>query len=76
MPNKEITKNTSFGEVLQINPETAVVFLKHGLHCIGCRMAATETIEQGCKMHGMTDKQIEQLVKELKAVINTLKTKK
>ncbi len=48
----------TFGEVLEKYPETAQVMLSHGLHCVGCHIASYETIKQGAKAHGMTDKQI------------------
>jgi hybrid cluster-associated redox disulfide protein len=35
------------------------------LHCIGCRVSAVESIENGCKVHGMDDAQIDALVKEI-----------
>jgi len=46
-----ITKDMSFGEVLQRFPQTMPVFGKYGMHCIGCSMSAFETIEQGALAH-------------------------
>ena len=46
-----ISKDMSFGEVLQRFPQTMPVFGKYGMHCIGCSMSAFETIEQGAKVH-------------------------
>ncbi|MBU0958327.1 MAG: DUF1858 domain-containing protein [Nanoarchaeota archaeon] len=65
MKNKKITKNTQLSEVLQINPDASEVLFEIGLTCIGCPMATAETLEQGCKAHGMKDKQIEMLIKKL-----------
>jgi hybrid cluster-associated redox disulfide protein len=48
-----ITKDMSFGEVLQRFPQTMPVFGKYGMHCIGCSMSAFETIEQGALAHGI-----------------------
>jgi hybrid cluster-associated redox disulfide protein len=48
-----ITKDMSFGEVLQRFPQTFPVFSKYGMHCIGCSMSAYETIEQGAMAHGI-----------------------
>ena len=54
MPAKGlITKDMSFGEVLQRFPQTFPVFSKYGMHCIGCSMSAFETIEQGAMAHGI-----------------------
>ena len=43
-----------------------------GLHCLGCHMAALETVEQGCQAHGMSDKEIDDLIRE----VNKAATKK
>lgn len=55
---QKITKNMSFGEVLQKYPETAKIFMGYGMHCIGCMMAQFETIEQGAAAHGIDIKKL------------------
>ena len=62
-----IKKDMSFGEVISRYPETADVFARHGLHCIGCIMSSFETIEQGARAHGIdVDKLIDDLNKAIK----------
>ena len=56
-------------DVIQKHPETAPVIAKYGLHCIGCHAAAIETLEQGCKAHGLDDEKIDALVEELNKII-------
>lgn len=51
MKKERITKDTLLGEIVSRHPETARIFLKHGLPCAMCGMAAYETIEQGAKLH-------------------------
>jgi hybrid cluster-associated redox disulfide protein len=53
MEKSEITKEMSIGEVIQKYPKTTFVFLEYGLHCVGCPMAAPETIEEAVKLHGI-----------------------
>lgn len=53
MNEKKITKDMTFGEVLKDYPQIAPIFLKYGMHCIGCHIAASETIEQGALAHGV-----------------------
>lgn len=48
-----ITKEMSITEVVQNFPETVEVFMKHGLHCLGCAAARFENIEQGSRAHGI-----------------------
>lgn len=57
-----ITRKTSINELLRSHPMVREVFAKHGMGCIGCMGAVTETIENGAKMH---DIDVEALLKEL-----------
>lgn len=61
----KITKNMTFGELIQKYPETAEILFAHGMHCIGCHIATTETIEQGAKAHGMSDEDVTAMLKEM-----------
>ncbi len=57
-----ITRKTAIIEVLRSHPLARDIFAKHGMGCIGCMGATTETIENGAKMH---DIDLEALLKEL-----------
>jgi hybrid cluster-associated redox disulfide protein len=61
----KITKDMKLGEIVEKFPNTVQVMLEHGLHCVGCHVAAYETLEQGCKAHGMSDEEIEGLLKKM-----------
>ena len=61
----KINKKMKLGEVISKYPKTIEVFMKNGLHCVGCHVAAFETIDGGARAHGMKDKDIEDMVKEL-----------
>lgn len=61
----KITKDMAIGEVVDKYPETAEVFMKHGLRCMGCMMAMMETLEQGARSHGID---LKKLMKELNEV--------
>ena len=60
-----ITKDTKMIDILKKKPKAAKILIEAGMHCVGCPMAMQETIEQGCLAHGMTQKQINELIKEL-----------
>ena len=66
---KKIERNTTLGEVVGNFPDAIPVMLEKGLHCIGCHVAAFETVEQGAKAHGMSDKEVDSLLKEMNAAI-------
>lgn len=61
----KITKDLTISQVLETNPETAKVFVKHGMHCLGCFIATGETVEQACEAHGLD---ADSLIKELNEV--------
>ena len=69
MRARSITKDTLIGEAVALNPKVAEVLTTHGLHCIGCHVNPYESIEQGCKVHGMTDKEISRLVEDANKVM-------
>ena len=72
---ERITKDMLIGDITSKYPETAKIMFNYGLHCVGCGMVAFETLEQGCKAHGMSDKQVDKLVKEMNRVVKKNKNK-
>ena len=67
--NEGITKEMNFAEVLEKYPQTADIMMKHGLHCIGCHIAAYESIEQGCMAHGMGEEDLKKMIDEMNMAI-------
>ena len=49
----QITKDTIIGDILNIAPETAPIFMSIGMHCLGCPSSRGETVEQACMVHGV-----------------------
>ena len=62
---KKINKKTKLSEVFKTNDKAIKILMKEGFSCMGCPMAMQETIEEGCKAHGMNEKEIEELIKKL-----------
>jgi len=62
---QKITKDMTLGEVAAKYPGAIMVLFKYGLHCIGCHVATYETVEQGAMAHGLSDKEITQMVEEM-----------
>ena len=69
---KKITKDMTFGELLEFDSKAGAKLAERGLFCGGCPMAQLETIEQGAKAHGIDP---EKLLKELNESIEKV-TKK
>ena len=49
----QITKDTVIGDILDIAPNTAPIFLSIGMHCLGCPASRGESIEEACEVHGV-----------------------
>ena len=60
--DNKINKDMTFGEVLKKYPETVKTFFEYGMHCFGCHLAVSETIEQGALAHGVS---VDQLIDAL-----------
>ncbi|MDO8647177.1 MAG: DUF1858 domain-containing protein [Candidatus Diapherotrites archaeon] len=61
----KILKTMALGEIIQKFPQAASLLAEAGLHCIGCHISAFESVEDGCKAHGLSDKEIDALVKRM-----------
>ena len=48
-----ITKDTIIGDILDIAPQTAPIFLSIGMHCLGCPSSRGETVAEACAVHGV-----------------------
>ena len=62
----QITKDTIIGDILDIAPETAPIFLSIGMHCLGCPSSRGETVEQACMVHGV---EVEELLAKITASV-------
>ncbi len=60
-----ISRASPIGELVLNHPVAAAVLLEHGFHCIGCGLAAYETLEEGAAAHGFDDAAIDALVLEI-----------
>lgn len=66
---REITKTMTFGELLSEYPQAGRVLAGRGLHCIGCHIAVSESVEDGARVHGLSDADIDAMIEEIKASI-------
>ena len=60
----EITKDTIIGDILDVAPQTAPIFLSIGMHCRGCPSARGVTVEEACMVHGVDCEKLLALVNE------------
>ena len=66
----QITKDTIIGDILDIAPETAPIFLSIGMHCLGCPSSRGETVEQACMAHGVD---VNALLEKVNSVLAAVK---
>ena len=59
-----ITKDTIIGDILDVAPQTAPIFLSIGMHCLGCPSSRGETVEEACAVHGIDVDKLLELVNE------------
>jgi hybrid cluster-associated redox disulfide protein len=64
---QKITKQMTFGEVLNKYPKTVETFFRYGMHCFGCHIAVEESIEQGALAHGV---EVDKLIDDLNKVVS------
>ena len=61
-----VTKDMSIGQVLAIDRETIPIFMRYGMHCLGCPHATAESLEDAGLVHGID---VDKLVDELNAFL-------
>ena len=64
------------GEIVARYPQVVPVFLKYGLHCVGCRVSPFETIEEGSLGHGMPKDVFEKMIAEANDLVANTKAVK
>ena len=50
-----VTRDTTIGEVLAADMETARYFMEIGMHCVGCPSSSGESIAEACMGHGVSE---------------------
>lgn len=65
MKKFKVSRDTNMNVLLMERPELVGMLLSSGMGCMGCPMAQMETIEDGCKAHGMNDKDIDKFIEKL-----------
>jgi len=62
---QKITKDMTFHQILQMDPEVAKVLAQYNLGCVGCLGATTESIAQGVRAHGFD---VDEIIVSLNAI--------
>ena len=63
------TKDTTIGEVIQIDAGVIPILMGAGMHCVGCPSSAGETLEEAAMVHGIDS---DMLVEEIQSYLQSL----
>lgn len=64
-----VTKDTTIGEVIQIDAGVIPILMCAGMHCVGCPSSAGETLEEAAMVHGIDS---DMLVEEIQSYLQSL----
>ena len=64
-----VTKDTTIGEVIQIDAGVIPILMGAGMHCVGCPSSAGETLEEAAMVHGIDS---DMLVEEFQSYLQSL----
>lgn len=68
----KVNRSMTMGDIVSKYPETVDAMMAAGLHCIGCSVSYTESLEDGCRSHGMSEEDIDALLDQMnQAVVPT-----
>jgi len=67
----KIGRKMNLAELVTLYPQLVNVLMEdYGLHCVSCFAAGFDTLEEGAKIHGYDDRDIEKMVVRLNKLIN------
>lgn len=64
-----VTKDTTIGEVIQIDAGVIPILMGASMHCVGCPSSAGETLEEAAMVHGIDS---DMLVEEIQSYLQSL----
>jgi len=62
----QVTKEMLIKDILEVDRELAVILMNHGMRCVGCPSAASETLEEAAMVHGIN---VDELMEEMTAFL-------
>jgi len=73
---KKVERDTLMAEIILSYPQLSQELMDMGMHCVGCPFSSFESIEDGCAVHGMDEKQIDEIVDKLNKEIKKIEAEK
>jgi len=69
-----ITKQTPIKKLLAEHSESAEILMEYGLQCINCHFSEFDTLSDSAKIHGLSDEDVELIIKDINKTIKNAKT--
>lgn len=60
-----ISRDILVSEIVEKSPKAVELLSLYGLHCTNCFFNSSDNIENGAKMHGMNDEEIDIMIDEI-----------
>ncbi len=60
-----LSKFDLLGTIIEECPRAAELLAEYGLHCISCFANQYDTLEMGAQVHGMTDEDVDDMLREI-----------
>lgn len=64
-----LSADSNLFTVSQESPRAAQLLSEYGLHCISCFFSEFDTLENGAKLHGMSDYEMNSMINEINEVL-------
>lgn len=64
-----IERSMNVADILTLLPNAAPIIAQYGLSCFSCEANSYETIEEGCRGHGMAEADIDDLMTDLNELL-------
>ena len=64
-----ITKDMTIGDVVSKYPAVIEPLQAAGVHCVGCHVSYSESLEDGFKGHGMSDEEVGMVIENLNKAV-------
>lgn len=69
---QKITKEMKINGIVNNYPDIVPLLMGYGLHCVGCSFSEHDTLESGAKLHGMSNEDIEMMIKDCNELLEEL----
>lgn len=56
-------------EIIALHPDASDVLAAYGLHCHNCAFSTMDSLDEGARAHGLTDDDIENIVQDLRDLL-------